>query len=375
MSRRRSDEPTFSTDSFLDVVCNLVGIMIILIIVAGMRVTSTPIVFKDDDPAPDEPLQVASEADIAGINLTEVAKWLEQPPEAPEEPPADEPPAEEPPVDLVAQADQLRQQMTLTAAQVKELQARAATARRQRAAADAQVRGLVSDVKSAENQAKQKESDAEQAAHAVHELEARSMHVEAQTAALADQPVQGQVVKHVVTPISRQVSEHEEVHFRLSGNRVSVVPLDELAEALKFRMERSRDMFLRVNRYEGTAGPVDGYLMRYVIEKQQPSAIEQLRNGGPFMRVQLTYYELEVGQDVKGESLEEALKPGSRFITALAGARPGTSLTFWVYPDSFELHRKLQEIAHEARFDVAARPLPMGVPIAGSPNGSKSAAQ
>ena len=41
-------------------------------------------------------------------------------------------------------------------------------------------------------------------------------------------------------------------------------------------------------------------------------------------------------------------------MTTLRGSRPGTSLTFWVYPDSFDAHRKLQDFAHEARFDVAA---------------------
>ena len=50
-------------------------------------------------------------------------------------------------------------------------------------------------------------------------------------------------------------------------------------------------------------------------------------------------------------------------------------LTFWVYPDSFKLYRTLQEACHAEGFVVAARPLPEGVLIEGSPYGSKSAGQ
>jgi hypothetical protein len=115
--------------------------------------------------------------------------------------------------------------------------------------------------------------------------------------------------------------------------------------------------------------------MRYVVVKQLPSAIEELRTGGSFFRIQLAYYELDVTTDAFTESIDQALRPGSRFLNALSRARPGTALTFWVYPDSFELHRALQEYAHDAGFDVAARPLPIGVPIAGSPHGTRSSAQ
>src|SRR5262245_51905051 len=53
MSVRKTDEEiAFGTDSFLDVVCNLVGILIILIIVAGMRMTQTPAEMIFDDLAP-----------------------------------------------------------------------------------------------------------------------------------------------------------------------------------------------------------------------------------------------------------------------------------------------------------------------------------
>ena len=48
---------------------------------------------------------------------------------------------------------------------------------------------------------------------------------------------------------------------------------------------------------------------------------------------------------------------------------------FGIYPDSFAEFRRLQKFGHEHGFMVAGRPLPEGVPIMGSPNGTKSSAQ
>lgn len=373
MSRRQAEDPVFSTDSFLDIVCNLVGIMIILIIVAGLRVSRAPVVPIANEPAPAAPETVAPAVIAApahsGIQLNELGKWLESAPAAPVTPTVVLPPA-----DLVAQADELRVRISDLSGANDELEAEATAAQRRREAIEQRISELRAQVEATTAQALGPVSAAE-AAETIRELEAQVERLKAESAALLEQPDAPQVLKHKVTPISRQVAEKDEVHFHVFGNRVSVVPLDALAEALKLRMQRSRDLFTRLNRYEGTAGPIDGYLMKYVIEKQQPSAIEELRSGGSFLRIQLTYYELEPGRDVLSESVEEALAPGSRFVQALGRARRGTALTFWVYPDSFDAYRKLQDFAHEARFEVAARPLPFGVPIAGSPNGSRSAAQ
>lgn len=376
MSRRQAEEPAFSTDSFLDVVCNLVGILIILIIVAGLRVSRAPVVVSSNEPAPAAPeadTVTAMTTPRSGIELTEISAWLEAAPAAPEVP-VNVPPPAAPPAELVAQAEELRARIAQLADRNGELEAQAAVAQRRRRAGEQALREMRArmEADSLQNFDSQNAADA---AETIRELQAQVERLATESAALREQTDAPVVLKHSVTPISRQVSEKDELHFRLSGNRVSVVPLEELAEALKLRMQRSQDLFTRLNRYEGTAGPVDGYVMKYVIEKQQPSAIEELRSGGHFLRIQLTYYELEAGRDVVSESVEEALTQGSQFLQALARARPGTALTFWVYPDSFDAHRKLQDFAHEARFDVAARPLPYGVPIAGSPNGSRSAAQ
>ena len=71
-----------------------------------------------------------------------------------------------------------------------------------------------------------------------------------------------------------------------------------------------------------------------------------------------------------------ALEQGSDFRQALAKILPGrTTITIWVYPDGFEAFRQIRKELYRLNYVIAARPLPPGKPISGSPEGSKSAAQ
>ena len=93
------------------------------------------------------------------------------------------------------------------------------------------------------------------------------------------------------------------------------------------------------------------------------------------MRIVVSGWKVVPEPGLVSEPVETALRGDSRFLTALRLADSDATLTFWVYPDSFDAYRKLQEAAHAAGLAVAARPLPAGVPIAGSPNGSRSSSQ
>ena len=52
-----------------------------------------------------------------------------------------------------------------------------------------------------------------------------------------------------------------------------------------------------------------------------------------------------------------------------------TTITVWVYPESFGEFRKLKERLFQEGFLCAARPLPENMRIGASPRGSSSAAQ
>ena len=77
-----------------------------------------------------------------------------------------------------------------------------------------------------------------------------------------------------------------------------------------------------------------------------------------------------------GEPIDAALAEGSEFRQTLANYHPGRSaVTVWTYADSFGSFRKLKKELYRMGYMVAGRPLPMGVPIAASPDGTKSAAE
>src|SRR5262249_23733935 len=83
MSRRAREEMPFGSDSFLDVLANIVGILIILIVAAAARMGRVP----------DLPLLPKGSAERAQSKAAEPAAEMEKPAiAAPPEP--DEPPAE-----------------------------------------------------------------------------------------------------------------------------------------------------------------------------------------------------------------------------------------------------------------------------------------
>ena len=52
-----------------------------------------------------------------------------------------------------------------------------------------------------------------------------------------------------------------------------------------------------------------------------------------------------------------------------------TTITIWVYPNSFEQFRQLKAELFKLGYLTAGRPLPEDFPIGGSPDGTRSAAE
>lgn len=368
--RKKQDEGAFGSDSFLDIVANVVGILIVLMVIAGLRVSREPTV---------KPEFARTATQRQPVAVVEPEPEPEPPEDAEPAPPAvvvvEEPPEPaEPPPELVARARELQARIVDLTSDIELSNRRQADLQRRRTDLAAQVTSLEASLQGDEQARTAAERQSGDAQASLRELQNHLAGLQGELRTAAAESPATQVLKHRVTPVSRQV-DGKEVHFRLAGGRVSVVPLDALANELKFRIERNRDSLMRLQRYDGAIGPVEGYKMHYVIERIPMSVLEELQFGRGYVRMGLSFYELEPLPDVVTESAEEALSRSSRFRRELDRAGPGTTVTFWVYPDSFALHRKLLEYVHGAGLDVAARPLPMGVPIAGSPHGSKSMAQ
>lgn len=190
----------------------------------------------------------------------------------------------------------------------------------------------------------------------------------------AQPPAIGSQIEHRITPMSRVVSG-EERHFQLLHNRVSIVPMEKFKDRLKEQVDRKKDILAKTRQHHSQIGPIDGFVLKFVMQRDNLTGIEELRNGPGMYRVSVVHFEIEPQRDLVTETADQALTPGSKFYAALLDAPPDTTMTFWVYPDSFEIYGKLRKICHAENFLVAGRPLPEGVPIAGSPTGSRSSGQ
>jgi hypothetical protein len=114
--------------------------------------------------------------------------------------------------------------------------------------------------------------------------------------------------------------------------------------------------------------------MEYVL-RRAPLGLDELmqRHGVSF---DLRGWELVPEYEGRGEPYETCLQPFSEFARTLNRLNPErATITMWVYPDGFPLYRRLRDDLHARGFLVAARPLPEGTPIKGSPSGSLSAGQ
>jgi len=391
MSRRaQRAELEFGSDSFLDVVCNIVGILIILIVVVGVRLQRQPL---PADPKLAEQIAAAAAAaealtakqnaavQTAGQNrlslqnsLTSLETDERQLQQELQSITADS---------LAAQQETAGVRAKLTAQQTqRDTQGR----REQKLAAErnataARVASLQNSLKLSEQKHSELEAALRRTLDTEKQTQQKNRTVAVETLQLTEQLTAAQQqtqpadrLNHRLSPVTKPV-ESDDVHFRVDGGKVSIIPLQDLLDRLKDQVLARRSTIMRFNQFEGVVGPVGGYSMKYTVEKEGGSALESLQTGDLRVRVSVSKWQLQAEESLLQESVADALRPGSRFRQQLETCPPDSVVTIWVYENSFEQFAAIRELAHGLRLRVAARPLPDGTPIVGSPNGSRSSAQ
>jgi len=324
-------------DSFLDVTCNLVGILIILIMVIGTRTqdaalhvgpnTERPEASPKPDLAAARDAAAAVENDIHQIDLKIKRQQLE-----------------------VAYRRKERDKMleVLTAVEQQFQQQRDTLSQEQQRRLAA-TRDLLA------------------ARAAMEDLKASRQALENSTAT-------PNVIEHLPTPMAKTVFGTE-LHFRLLQGRVVPIPWDELVAKLKEDAPRNVWKLKDATTITETLGPIGGFRMKYTLRRVQ-QVVQVGGNPAVQQRVELDRFVLVPVQDDLGEPLEQALREGSEFLEILKRADPDrTTVTVWVYPDSFNQFRTLKAELFRRGFLTAGRPMPEGHPIGGSPDGSRSASQ
>lgn len=441
MSRRsQGGVQDFGSDSFLDIIANIVGILIILIVIAGMKVAhqsaepeeAHTITEIDSETASIElpPLPVNEEFDASEVASPEFSSSVS--PSVTEEfhdAFGSPQPAPSSPVDeqeelnnsetltdlaemqqkinaeraaLVKELDQIeleRQAIESEISEVtlqrtdleKELDSRQVTAdfatERREAVLKEQER-LARVKEEIESDREQNAQDRDQVETTLDGLTKRQKYVNDALEQIAQETRQLREVllenppvaeptdriNHRISPVSRTV-QTEEQHFRLENGRVAHIPLEGLLERLRKQVAQKTSIVRRFRRAEGIVGPVGGFRMTYVVERQSADPIQALKYGQSGYRVTVSRWTVVPAETLAAETVTNALRLGSRFRQVIESASPDTVLTIWLYPEDFAHFAKLRELAHRLNLRVAARPLPKGTPIAGSPNGSQSASQ
>ncbi len=391
MSRRmQRAELEFGSDSFLDVVCNIVGILIILIVVVGVRLQRQP---RPVDPQP--ALQAAAAAAEAAAQTAQQnaavttagtqRDTLQRDLTALE---TDERQLEHELQTIATETLTARQESAAAKTQLAERQTQQETQGRreqklaaERSATSARVASLKNSLKVSE----QKHSELEAALRRTLDTEVqtrkKTQTVAVETLQLTEQLTAAQQqtqpadrLNHRLSPVTKPV-ESDEVHFRVAEGMVSMIPLNDLLDRLKDQVMSRRSTIMRFNQFEGQVGPVSGYSMKYTVEKEGGTALESLQTGDLRVRVSVSKWQLQPEESLLQEPIADALRPGSRFRQQLETCPPDSVVTIWVYENSFSQFAAIRELAHGLRLRVAARPLPEGTPIVGSPNGSRSSAQ
>ncbi len=318
-------------DSFLDVITNIVGILIILVMVVGARVQKISLDAVRQTAA--DP-NAALDAEVGGLESTLVS-------------------AENEIQELQAQA-----RMVAAAAEL------AADARLQLATAVSAAKVEIEQRKQASSGAQV--AFAERAARR-RELEAAIQKCTLETEAIGHRKATTAEVLAYPTPIGRTVNG-EELHFQLAGERIAYIPIEELFDLAKRNTQRRGSSIAEMSSRIETVGPVQGFSLDYVIEAK----IDQARGQ---VLIRSREWVVRPADPVVGEPVAEALAPRSRFRGVLGGVKPDTTVTLWCYPDSFAAYRQVREELHRLGVPTAGRPLPDGAPIGGSTEGSKSVVQ
>lgn len=336
MARARATEvDDAGQDSFLDIVANTVGILILLVMVVSVRAAYRP---------------------------------------TQEEPPA-EPPK---PAVTNAEVEEAAKQALATRQRVADLYRRALQARREVTEHDAErvqstttVAELKREVESLKDELSAEERRDFELAERASQLEAELEKLMREQVALASRPAHTEVIENLPTPLSKRVTG-DEVFIYLKQGDAAFVPKEELMQACTRAIDQNTWRFDARDEASVTVGPIDGFRMQFRFRKYTVAS----PGGGLASRLRLVRYEFLPTPTGLGAPVEQAVKEGSALMQRLSAYSPErATVTVWLYPDSFDEFRALKRALYERGYAVAGRPLPHGVRIGGSPQGTASTTQ
>ena len=334
MSNRDRDEMPIAEDCFLDLIADLLGVVIVLVVIVGARSHASAKVEVAD--------RIRNETELLDTPVSR-AKQLD--------------------LDLQQQAKELQQYEYEIAMR------------------DAERMMIVDRVTVAEQIAEQELQKVDSSQREDLSTDFEMSELQKQLADLLKQQGDVQaleqttaVLQHLPTPMAKTVFGRE-LHVVMRDGNVSVIPWERLITTLKSEVRHTVERNSQKNRMVNQLGPIDGFMMTYSL-KSQSGVFSDGRSTRLGKSVELEKFELDPTPEVVRETADQSLAAGGRLRVELAAnSSKQTTVTVWVYPDSFEQFRNLKERLFMEGYLCAARPLPFNVRVGASPRGSSSTAQ
>lgn len=338
MSKRTPYNPPDGSDSFLDIVANLVGILIILVVVVGAQAASAW--HKNEHKVEDFRQQITQLREDSKKQSNTASN-------------------------LESENHELTQKVKSTEAYNARLREQRDMLLRRNEQATREFEFLQSFEMEAEEQKRLQASlEADQVRLQIRNAE---MKCNALKATMIENQ---QTITHYPTPIAKTVFS-DEIHYRLLGGRVVHVPMDELVSAMRSEWKVKAEKLKTIQRTTETVGPIGEFRLQYEL---QVNPEKTSRTTGE-LSIKFQRFTVRPIAENIGETVDVALQPDSQFSRSLERKKPErTTVSVWVYPDSFEEFEQLKDYLRELGFQTASWPLSEGRQISGGPNGFRTSA-
>jgi len=352
MRPARFETEESSEDSFLDVVANVVGVLIILVMLVGAQASRGMLFSSRVETATTESRQVAHESQPTVAEAT-------------------------------AELTRVTQVVLAAEKSLRETATRAVRLNHEAEAIDQKRVELAMHRSILEDDLKQRRQKLD--TQAQREFDVQRQLTEAKLD--LDQLRQEQInllptgdavteVESVPTPLAKVV-EGRAIHLRLSQGLVSIVPFEALMQEAQNNTEGIRRRLQNGNVVTETFGPLEGYRLKVTVAKRRLQGAVEGPRVGQVSQVKVGWEAevLPVSTEL-GENVEQALLPTGRLFQHLqAQRRDRPAIVVWLYTDSFDEFRPLKRAIWEMRLSLATRPMRPGTNIKASPEGTRAAAQ
>ena len=320
-------------DSFLDIVANLVGILIILVVIVGAQAAVS---WQNIEPTDDQIAQIEEVRDAAEKEALRAKNvQLEN-------------------HELHRKLELEQQISSQLAANRHELLKRIEEAK--------------AEMKSRESKLDRQQFEANQIVAEIEATRQKIHQVRYEFTALKHHAPIVETIEHFPTPIAKTVFS-DEIHFQIKDGRIAYVPMNELITEMRNQWKVKANKLQSAENAWEIVKPISNFRLQYLLK-----ASKSTKNPSSY-GIQFQRFEIQGVSSMIGEEVDEALQSGSDFRSRLNRMAPGkTTVSLWVFPNDYDELIEIRNWLRQNQFQTASWPLKEGQAISGGPQGFRTSA-